>query len=131
MFLTVWKILKGYIPSRKFNFSNTYRVECDNCVDDQITNKNQKFHKECDIIDQVRSTKKHTPISTSSELKREMDNFKDSSLQYKLLKSSFSMYLLRIIFLLNFFLKQMINVKPLSHQYLATPVSFHELEPPN
>lgn len=77
----------GYIPSRKFNFSNTYRVECDNCVDDQITNKNQKFHKECDIIDQVRSTKKHTPISTNSELKREMDNFKDSSLQYKLLKN--------------------------------------------
>lgn len=77
----------GYIPSRKFNFSNTYRVECDNCVDDQITNNKTKMKKEGDIMNTVRAAQKHNNISTASELKREMDNFKDSHMQFKLLKS--------------------------------------------
>lgn len=77
----------GYIPSRKFHFSNTYRVECDNCVDDLVTNKREKTQKENDILNRVKSTPKHTLISTGSELKREMDNFKDSTTQFKLLKN--------------------------------------------
>lgn len=77
----------GYIPSRKFNYSNTYRVECDNCIDDLISNKNEKFRKESNILDQVKSAPKHSLITTGSELKREMDNFKDSTLQFKVLKN--------------------------------------------
>ncbi len=78
---------KGYIPSRKFNFSNTYRKECDHCIDDLITNKNEKFKKESMIQEQVKNTPKHTAIATGAELKKEMDNFRDSSMQLKLLKS--------------------------------------------
>ncbi len=77
----------GYIPSRKFNFSNTYRVECDNCIDDQLTNNKLKSHKENDILHKVKSAPKHVSITTGAELKREIDNFKDSSLQFKLLRS--------------------------------------------
>lgn len=77
----------GYIPSRKFNYSNTYRVECDHCIDDLVTNRNQKVRKEKDILDTVHSNPKHTLITTGSELKKELDNFKDSTMQFKVLKN--------------------------------------------
>ncbi len=77
----------GYIPSRKFNFSNTYRVECDNCIDSFISEKSYKFGKENDINSAVKSAQKHHAITTDLELKRELDNFKDSSLQFRLLKN--------------------------------------------
>lgn len=77
----------GYIPSRKFNFSETYRVECDNCVDNLVTNRGEKFKKESNILDQVKSTPKHTLITTGSELKRGLDNFKDSRQKFNLLKN--------------------------------------------
>lgn len=77
----------GYIPSRKFNFSNTYRVECDNCIDSFISEKSEKFRKEDHINSTVKSAQKHVPLTTDLELKKELDNYKDSSLQFKLLKN--------------------------------------------
>lgn len=77
----------GYIPSRKFNFSNTYQVECNNCVDDVLTAKSEKFKKQANILEQVKSTPKHSNITTGFELKKELDNFKDSTLQFKILKN--------------------------------------------
>ena len=79
----------GYIPSRKFNYSNTYRVECDNCIDDLVTSKNEKNRKEVNIVDTVTYAPKHTLITTGFELKKELDNFKDSSLQFKVLNREF------------------------------------------
>ena len=58
----------GYIPSRKFNFSNTYRVECDNCIDSFISEKSYKFGKENDINSTVKSAQKH---QTKLEMKEE------------------------------------------------------------
>jgi hypothetical protein len=69
----------GYIPSRKFNFSDTYKVECDSCIDDFLTNKSEKYRKNSDLLGSVFKQTKHVPIADESEIKRNLDNFKDSS----------------------------------------------------
>ena len=68
---------KGYIPSRKFHFSDTYKVESDICIDDFLTNKQEKLNKDSSLISNVLSQSKHIKIADDSDVKRSLDNFKD------------------------------------------------------
>ena len=80
----------GYVPSRKFHFSDTYRAECDQSIDDFLTARAEKQRKTDDLIEKhVKSYPRHTAIATEGEVKGVLDNFKDnsfaSSLQSKVL----------------------------------------------
>lgn len=58
----------GYIPSRKFQFSNTYKNECDQCIDDFIDKKKAKSSKNIDIMTNVYGQSRYAPISTGVDL---------------------------------------------------------------
>lgn len=77
----------GYIPSRKFQFSNNYRVECDSCIGDFVTSRNEKFMKNNDIMNHVMNAPKLARITSDIDLKREVDNFKDRNAKYNVLKN--------------------------------------------
>lgn len=77
----------GYIPSRKFHFSNTYRVECDSCIDDFLTSKNEKFSKNANLTQTVTQAPKLNKITSDFELKTQVENFKDRHTDNKILKS--------------------------------------------
>ena len=80
--------MAGYIPSRKFHFSNTYRTECTSCVDDFISSKTEKFMKNNDIMEHVNRAPKLMKITSNSDLLREVDNFKDRNSESKILNSN-------------------------------------------
>lgn len=70
----------GYVPSRKFHFSDTYRAECDQSIDDFLTARADKQRKTDDLIEKhVKSYPRHTAIATEGEIKGVLDNFKDNS----------------------------------------------------
>jgi hypothetical protein len=67
----------GYIPSRKFHFSDTYRVECDTCIDDFVKNKSDKMSKDSSITQYVSSQNKHVAIASGKEIKSNLDHYND------------------------------------------------------
>lgn len=67
----------GYIPSRKFHFSDTYKVESDICIDDFLGSKQEKLNKDSSLINNVLTQSKHIKIADDSDVKRSLDNFKD------------------------------------------------------
>jgi hypothetical protein len=77
----------GYIPSRKFHFSDTYKVESDICIDDFLTNKREKLNKDDSLINNVLSQSKHIKITDNSDVKRSLDNYKDVSIRNTSLKN--------------------------------------------
>jgi hypothetical protein len=82
----------GYIPSRKFHFSDTYRAECDQCIDDFMTAKETKAAKSGSINKIVRNYDRHNAIAPNTEVKSFLDYYRDSnpnniSIQCKLICS--------------------------------------------
>lgn len=82
----------GYIPSRKFQFSNNYREECDTCIDDFMTSRTEKIMKNNEITDLVSRAPKLTRINSQSDLKQQVDNFKDRNASFQILKSLFLIF---------------------------------------
>lgn len=68
----------GYIPSRKFDFSDTYKVECDSCIDNFLTNKKEKLEKNSNLMNQVHAQPKYRQISSDQEVKHLLDNYADN-----------------------------------------------------
>lgn len=83
---------KGYIPSRKFHFSDTYRTECDSCIGDFVSSRNEKYMKNNDIMGHVLNAPRLTKITSNLDLKREVDNFKDRNAPYNILKSKLNIF---------------------------------------
>ncbi len=69
----------GYIPSRKFHFSDTYRAECDQCIDDFMTAKENKAAKSTSITRVVRSYDRHNAVAPNGEVKTFLDYYRDSN----------------------------------------------------
>ena len=86
-------IFQGYIPSRKFHFSDTYKVESDICIDDFLTNKREKLNKDDSLISNVLSQSKHVKITDNSDVKRSLDNYKDVNFRNTGLRSSNQIFL--------------------------------------
>lgn len=77
----------GYIPSRKFHFSDTYRVECDSCIDNFLSSKSEKLSKDVNLVETVTKAPKLNKITSDLDLKTQVDNFKDRNADSKILKS--------------------------------------------
>ena len=67
----------GYIPSRKFHYSDTYRSECDQCIDDFMSAKENKNAKTRSLISTVRGYESHKVIAPGGEIKYNLDHFRD------------------------------------------------------
>lgn len=71
---------KGYIPSRKFKFSNTYKVECDESIDNFLGERSKKIEKENTIMNFVKTQEKHVPICKPDEMRPILNNFANNEL---------------------------------------------------
>ena len=67
--------IKGYIPSRKFEFADTYKVECDYCIDNFIGSKQEKLNKNSNLMNTVSSQPRMNTIASSDEVRNVLDNF--------------------------------------------------------
>lgn len=63
----------GYVPNRKFRFSNTYRNECDQSIDAFLTERKTNDDKRNSLISTVQSQRTHVPISTGADLREKLD----------------------------------------------------------
>ena len=89
--------ITGYIPSRKFHFSDTYKVESDICIDDFLSDKQGKLNKDSSLINNVLTQSKHIKIADNSDVKRSLDNFKDVRFKNASFRSIFCQFLLIVI----------------------------------
>jgi hypothetical protein len=67
----------GYIPSRKFQFSDTYRRECDQCIDNYMSAREVKSSKTNTLVKDVHNTSSLRPIAPSNEVKAYTDHYRD------------------------------------------------------
>ncbi len=67
----------GYIPSRKFHFSDTYRAECDQCIDGFITSRDNKNVSTKSLVNTVRGYESHKAVAPTNEIKYNLDHFRD------------------------------------------------------
>ena len=67
----------GYIPSRKFHFGETYKNECDVCIDDYMTKSDSLATTRKDLMGKVRSYNAHKSVTSDGEAKSYMDLYRD------------------------------------------------------
>ncbi|RNA39383.1 hypothetical protein BpHYR1_039371 [Brachionus plicatilis] len=80
----------GYIPSRKFHFSDRYKTECDDCIESFLHEKDSKLKKDSDLMTYVNSQPKYTPIADSQDLReklalktdRDLTNYQNDKRQF-------------------------------------------------
>lgn len=68
----------GYIPSRKFHFSDTYRAECDQCIDGFLGRRDHKSSSQNNLVGTVQGYERHRSIAPDGEIKHNLDHFRDS-----------------------------------------------------
>ena len=62
----------GYIPHRKYKLSDTYRNECDSCIDNFLTEKRAETNKKNQLVQSIESQPRMNPISTGQDLKEKL-----------------------------------------------------------
>jgi hypothetical protein len=79
------------VPSRKFKFSDTYKNECDQCIDDFLDKRREKSNKIQDILKSVHTQPKFNAIASGSDLNNklavkteELFSYKKSTIKYSL-----------------------------------------------
>lgn len=72
----------GYVPSRKFKFSATYKNECDECVDKFLDGQREKREKNESIMNAVRSQPELVPISAGDDLSEKLSVRKSEMFSY-------------------------------------------------
>lgn len=68
----------GYIPRMPFKFGNTYKEDCDSCIDDYLTTRNFYDTKATDLKRQVASCPRLTPISQDPEVRDKLNLYRDT-----------------------------------------------------
>jgi len=69
----------GYIPSRKFHFGETYKNECDVCIDDYMSKSDYITTSRKGLMGKVHSYNPHKPVASDSEAKKYTDLYRDLS----------------------------------------------------
>lgn len=61
-----------------FKFGNTYKEDCDSCIDDYLTTRNFYDTKANDLKRQVASCPRLTPISQDPEVRDKLNLYRDT-----------------------------------------------------
>lgn len=61
------------MPSRKFEFSATYKNECDECIDDFLDNQREKTNKNVSLLNTINSQPKLVPIAGGDDLREKLN----------------------------------------------------------
>lgn len=67
----------GYIPRWPFKFGNTYKEECDVCLDEHISDLKRQSAKEDNMRQSFRSFPRLQPIRSDPEVKDHLNTFSD------------------------------------------------------
>jgi hypothetical protein len=65
----------GYIPLRKFDFSDTYKVECNRSIDSFMDKKQYKNNKNSSIVNYVNTNPKHVSIASNDQIRDVLNNY--------------------------------------------------------
>ena len=68
----------GYIPRRPFKFGDTYKVDCDYCIDEHLSNMTTRRKHEIDLLQNVRSFNTLRPISQDPTVRDHLNTYRDS-----------------------------------------------------
>ena len=85
----VFSVLSGYIPRMTFKFGGTYKDDCDVCIDEYMTNKQNQEFKIRDLKQQVNSVPQLTAISRDPHVKEYLDRYRDTHPNRPLLMGKF------------------------------------------
>ncbi len=70
-------ILTGYIPRMPFKFGNTYKEDCDVCIDDFLSNTHKRDNEIKDIKTTVIGTRRLRPVASNKHTKISLNEYRD------------------------------------------------------
>ncbi|XP_052790406.1 uncharacterized protein C10orf82 homolog [Mya arenaria] len=68
----------GYIPRMTFKFGGTYKTECDNCIDEYMTNRQNHDLRQGDLRRSVTMVPRLTAVSHDPTVKETLDRYRDT-----------------------------------------------------
>lgn len=68
----------GYIPRIPFKFGDTYKEDCDYCIDEYLTFRKGYDHKQADLWQQINNHPRLTAISYDPEVKEKLNMYRDT-----------------------------------------------------
>ncbi|XP_064616386.1 ciliary microtubule inner protein 2B-like [Liolophura sinensis] len=68
----------GYVPGMTFKFGNTYKEECDSCIDNLITGQRTADMKQADLRSQVASYPRLTAVSYDPHVRDYLNLYRDT-----------------------------------------------------
>ncbi|KAL4218967.1 hypothetical protein ACF0H5_021553 [Mactra antiquata] len=68
----------GYIPRMTFKFGGTYKKDCDVCIDEYMTNRENHDLRQYDLRRQVTAIPRMTAISHDPAVKEHLDRYRDT-----------------------------------------------------
>ena len=78
MFIFSFLFFTGYIPRRPFKFGDTYKVDCDYCIDDHMNNVKARRSHEVDLSQNVRSYPTLKAVSRDPQVRDHLNTYRDS-----------------------------------------------------
>ncbi|XP_064630513.1 ciliary microtubule inner protein 2B-like isoform X2 [Lineus longissimus] len=68
----------GYVPTMPFRYGGTYKVMCDQAIDQYTTAMNQNDGKEADLATSKSAQPRLQPIAFDPEIKQKLDHYRDT-----------------------------------------------------
>ena len=71
-------MFSGYMPRMTFKFGATYKNECDNCLDEYMTNRQTHDLRQGDLRRAVTMVPRLTAVSHDPQVKKQLDRYRDT-----------------------------------------------------
>ena len=90
----IWySIITGYIPRMPFKFGNTYKEDCDVCIDEYLSNRNFHDVKSTDLKRQVAGYPRLTSISHDPTVRDQLNLYRDTHPNRSILMGKCKMFI--------------------------------------
>lgn len=91
--------LAGYVPRMTFKFGDTYKRECDDCIDEFLTNRETHQSKQEELQRQTSSYPRLTAICHDPVVRDSLNMYRDTHPPQPILMGK-NLHLLKILLLL-------------------------------
>ena len=71
----------GYIPRQPFKFGASYKVSCDDCIDQFLTMRDKTDLKHEDLVRSARAYPRLKPIDTSDNIRDKLNTYTDAKFE--------------------------------------------------
>ena len=73
--------ISGYIPRRSFKFGASYKVSCDDCIDQFMTMRDTTDLKHNNLVKSARAYPRLEPIDTPDNIRDKLNSYTDAKLE--------------------------------------------------